>query len=131
MPATHTHTHVTFDIRERISGLHASYGTWRGRPTSFPDWCNDEAYQKLHDKFCQTARLVAPQNEKDQARLSIYQRQPVNIAMGISGTNPEAFEQSQKNLWLGGVGKHWNESYYTTHYMTYKQLAVNVVHCVL
>jgi hypothetical protein len=123
-------------IRERISGLHASYRT----PYKFPDWCNDEGYQMLHDKFCQTARLVAPQNKKQEARLSIYQRQPVNIAMNTSGTNWKGFRQLQETLDLKNpatgatlgatLGRRWTDSYYTTRYNIDGILAANVaVYC--
>ena len=123
-------------IRERISGLHASYRT----PYKFPDWCNDEGYQMLHDKFCQTARLVAPQNKKQEARLSIYQRQPVNIRMNTSGTNWKGFRQLQDTLDLKNpapgatlgatLGRRWTDSYYTTRYNTNGILAANVaVYC--
>ena len=101
------------EYRTRISRLHASY---KNR-TRFPDWCTGEKYLDLHDKFCRTARLVAPQDQKRQARLSIYQRQPVNIMMNTSGTNWKAFKQLQKNLpnKLGwGCPSDWENSYYTT-----------------
>ena len=124
------------DKREIISGLHASYGLFGFQISRFPDWCNDEGYQMLHDKFCQTARLVAPQNKKREARLSIYQRQPVNIAMDTSGTNWKAFEKLQRTLLTATatgatLGRRWTESYYTTHYReTNGRLAVNVaVYC--
>ena len=97
-------------IRERISGLHASYRT----PYKFPDWCNDEGYQMLHDKFCQTARLVAPQNKKREARLSIYQRQPVNIAMNTSGTNWKGFQKLQETLDLKNPVIHSPEYFLLT-----------------
>ena len=113
------------EYQTRISGLHASYEN-RYR---FPDWCTGEKYLDLHDKFCQTARLVAPQDQKRQARLSIYQRQPVNIMMNTSGTNWKAFKQLQKNL-PNKLGWGWENSYYTTVFIKWRILAVNVaVYC--
>ena len=63
----------------------ASYGT------EFPDWCLNDSYHVNHDRFCNTARLVAQKKDKELAKRLVYQRQPVNIEMSTEGTNMTAF----------------------------------------
>ena len=110
------------EMDEIIHLFHSSYST-RFR---FPDWCNGVAYQKLHDKFCKTARLVAPSKKKNEAGLLIYQRQPVNIMMNTTGTDQIAFSKLQKKM----GDERWKDSYYTEHYRQRAELAVNVaVYC--
>ena len=114
------------ETSEIIHLLHSSYRNTPKTLTRFPDRCNEVGYQKLHDKFCKTARLVAPSKKQNEAGLLIYQRQPVNIRMGTTWTDQIAFSKLQKKM----GNDRWKDSYYTEHYRERAELAANVaVYC--